>query len=313
MTFIELEPLLIERFGTNEVATSDVVRSIVDMGFDASKFYRDIKNKYSIGRGRIRFVSPTEVVVTETEEQINERLNKTFAALDKVVRATAKGLNRSLIIVGPAGVGKSFGVEKALKETVGDYTVTKGHVSSMGLYKQLYENRFPNSVIVFDDVDVFDNETTLNILKAVCDGNDMRKVSWDSKASIVDNDGQEVPKSFVFEGSVIFITNKDIGSIVEKDVKLSQHINAMLSRSLFVDIGIKTVQDYLVRIRQVISTGMLDKTLEYSDQQTLMFYLSENASKMHELSLRMVNKLASLMQIDPENWKDLAKTFCQKA
>jgi hypothetical protein len=53
-----------------------------------------------------------------------------------------------------AGLGKSFTVE-AVKEHGDKINAVhiKGYVRPTGLYKTLYENRFKNSVIVFDDTD----------------------------------------------------------------------------------------------------------------------------------------------------------------
>ena len=48
--------------------------------------------------------------------------------------------------------------------------------------------------------------------------------------------------------------------MIEKGHKLAPHLLAMMSRSHYVDLSMKTKRDYMVRIRQVINQGLLSKT-----------------------------------------------------
>ena len=79
----------------------------------------------------------------ETDEETIERLRERFEMLEDMTRATKKGDVRAMIVSGPPGVGKSFGVEKVLGKhdliaTLGDkppkYQVVKGAMSAIGLY-----------------------------------------------------------------------------------------------------------------------------------------------------------------------------------
>ena len=81
----------------------------------------------------------------ETDEEIIDRLRKRFDILDDMTRAVKHGDVRAMIVTGPPGVGKSFGVEKVLSKhdvfaTVADdkklkkYDVVKGAMSALGLY-----------------------------------------------------------------------------------------------------------------------------------------------------------------------------------
>ena len=49
-----------------------------------------------------------------SDEAIIERLRQRFQILDDMTRAVKKGDVRAMIVTGPPGVGKSFGVEKVL-------------------------------------------------------------------------------------------------------------------------------------------------------------------------------------------------------
>ncbi len=53
--------------------------------------------------------APAEVV-TETDEQAMDRIKERFAVLDEMSKACINGDIRAMIVTGPPGVGKSFGV-----------------------------------------------------------------------------------------------------------------------------------------------------------------------------------------------------------
>ena len=92
----------------------------------------------------------------ETDAQIEQRIADRFEILDVLTEACVVGNSRAMIVSGPAGLGKSYTVEKRLtdwdpSETC--HTIVKGYVRATGLVKLLYQFRHPNNVIVFDDAD----------------------------------------------------------------------------------------------------------------------------------------------------------------
>ncbi len=52
---------------------------------------------------------------SETDDEAMERIANTFLMLDKITDSVARGIIRGLVVSGPPGVGKSFGVEKQLE------------------------------------------------------------------------------------------------------------------------------------------------------------------------------------------------------
>ena len=107
-------------------------------------------------------VNKIDKVLTETDEEIMERLGQRFEILEDMTRAVKKGDVKSMIVTGPPGVGKSFGVEKVLSrhdvfaDVANDsklkkYEVVKGAMSAIGLYSKLYEYSDAKSILVFDD------------------------------------------------------------------------------------------------------------------------------------------------------------------
>ena len=129
-----------------------------------------------------------------------------------------------------------------------------------------------------------------------------------------DEEGERMPRNFEFEGSIIFITNYDFDDMIARGSKLAPHFEALVSRSHYLDLGMKTADDYIVRIKQVVRDHGMLKSLGFSEAQEneIIDYVVEHKNRLRELSLRMVLKLANLFDINPNNWKTLAKATCLK-
>lgn len=256
-------------------------------------------------------------VRSETVAEIESKLADRFEALEIMSEATGKGINRSLIVSGPAGLGKSFTVEAKLAELEQkghSVTYIKGYVRPLALYKLLYETRHPNSVLVFDDSDsVFYDDVSMNLLKGACDSTERRVLHWLSRSldKEEDDEGESIPEKFEFQGSIIFITNYDFDAMIESGNKLAPHFQALVSRSHYLDLAMKTKMDYIVRIRQVVRGGMLrDRGFNAAEQTMILEFIENNMERLRELSLRMVVKISGLYKMDKSNWQKLAKQTC---
>lgn len=248
----------------------------------------------------------------ETDEQVIKRIRERFSILSEMTKAVKQGKIRAMIVSGPPGVGKSFGVEEVLNrykliESLGGerrYEVIKGAMSPIGLYCKLYKTRYPGSVIVFDDCDsIFQDELSLNILKAALDSKPVRTINWNTDSYKLRN--EQVPDSFEFEASAVFITNMKFGNVKGK---LKEHLQALESRCHYMDLTIDTDREKMLRIRQVVMDGMLDKySLSDEVKDQVVNFVDENKSKLRELSLRTVLKVADLAVAFPERWKAYAE------
>lgn len=260
-------------------------------------------------------VEPAKV---ETDQEVYERLKERYSAMKLCVKAAGEGKSRSVIVSGPAGVGKSYGVHEVLDSMAESdpnisFNFVSGYTRPLGLYKLLYENRLPGQVLVLDDIDsCFGDEIALNILKKACDMSKSRRISWLSQIQLTDEDGDEIPKTFDYEGTIIFITNIDFDAQVASGNKLAPHFQALISRSLYVDLAIKSNREYLIRIKQVVRDNAMlsEEGFTEAEQETILSYIEKNATMLRELSLRMVSKLASIYRIDPNNWEKLASVSC---
>jgi hypothetical protein len=253
-------------------------------------------------------------VRAESDGEIDARLRERFDILNILTQAALFGDARSVIISGPAGLGKSFSVEKELgvwdPEQV-NHTFVKGFVRPTGLYKMLYDHRERGKVLVFDDADaIFFDDVSLNLLKGVCDTTNIRKVSWLAETNMETDEGEKVPRSFVFEGTIVFITNLDFDDMIDRGHRLAPHMQALVSRSHYIDLTMKTKRDYMVRIRQVVADGMLiDQGLSVEQESAVMDYIGEKQNVLRELSLRMVVKIGNLVKTG-KDWKKIANVTC---
>jgi hypothetical protein len=259
--------------------------------------------------------------LTETDAEIKDRMRQRFDIADEMTRAVKKGDIRAMIMTGPPGVGKSFGVETVLAKhdmfadiandsKLKKYEVVKGAMSAIGLYKKLYEFSDKKSILVFDDCDsVLLDDLSLNILKAALDSGKKRMICWNTDSRLLRSEG--VPNSFEFKGGAIFITNIKFENVKSK--KLQDHLAALESRCHYLDLTIDTEREKILRIEQIVEDGMLkDYEFEQYTVDEILDFIKDNKKKLRELSLRMVLKLADLKKSMPGNWRAVAEVTCMR-
>ena len=263
-----------------------------------------------------------EPKVAESDEQAIERIRERFDILEEMTEGAVDGSVRAMIVVGPPGVGKSFGVEKVLDKSamfdkIGGtrirYEIVKGAMSAIGLYCKLYNYSDAGNVLVFDDCDsVLMDELSLNILKAALDSSKKRTICWNTDSRMLRQEG--VPDKFEFKGSAIFITNIKFENV--RSAKLKDHLGALESRCHYLDLTLDTTRDKMLRIKQIMMDGMLDAyEFEEGAKQELYEYVDANKDKLRELSLRTVIKIADLKKMvgpNTDKWKRLAETTVMK-
>ena len=261
-----------------------------------------------------------EAVARETDEEILERLGLRFQILHDMTLAVKTGDVRAMIVSGPPGVGKSYGVEAVLQkadlfntlaERKPKFEVVKGAMSSIGLYAKLYEFSGEGNVVVFDDCDdILMEEQSLNTLKGALDSSERRFISWNTDSRILRSEG--IPDRFEFKGAAIFITNIKFEHVRSK--KLRGHLDALESRCHYIDLQMDTNREKLLRIRQVVSENAMLARYEFEPvvQEELIEYVEKNQDRLRELSLRMVLKLADLRKKFPLTWTSMAAGTCMR-
>jgi hypothetical protein len=280
---------------------------------------RNIRVKCDQGAFTLVKEGKASKVAEETDEQIIERTRKRFDILEDMTQAVKEGTVRAMIVTGPPGVGKSFGVDKVLhKEDLFNlmgqrkpkYEVVKGAMSAIGLYCKLYEYADKGNVVVFDDCDsVLLDDLSLNILKAALDSSTKRMIHWNTDSSKLRNEG--VPGSFEFKAGAIFITNIKFDHVKSK--KLQDHLAALESRCHYIDLQMDTEREKVLRIKQIVKDGMLESyEFKNGEQDEVIDFIDDQKKKLRELSLRTVLKIADLRKSFPKNWKEMAEVTVMK-
>jgi len=278
----------------------------------------EVNNAIEFKTKEVKTIAPKE-----SDDEAMNRIATRFAVLEEMSKAAINGDIRAMIVSGPPGVGKSYGVETQLeKASLFDklagkrvrYEVIKGAMTALGLYAQLYKFSDRKNVLVFDDCDsVFADDLSLNILKAALDSGKRRRICWNSDSSLLRREG--IPDSFDFNGTAIFITNLKFENVKSK--KLQDHLEALQSRCHFLDLTIDSERDKMLRIKQVHrdADGGLFKEYDFENNEGEMIidFMFENQSRLRELSMRMCLKIADLVKISPSNWKALTTSTCMKS
>jgi hypothetical protein len=128
--------------------------------------------------------------------------NDTVTKAEHYIKMVALGALNGCILVGPPGMGKTHMVTHILKDMDKEFELYGGHISLAGVYEFMYENK--DKLIFFDDVSqVINKPEIMEMLKQALNTNGSRKLNYRSKGVL----SGEVPKSFDFEGQVIFAFN----------------------------------------------------------------------------------------------------------
>lgn len=252
--------------------------------------------------------------IEETDEEIEARINMRFQVMDTMVAAAIQGNCRSLIVYGPAGCGKSSSILREIQNIPAErVTILSGQVTPTGLFRALWKNRFANHVLVLDDADsVFDKETSMNILKKACDSTDDRYISWESNKNQIDEDGEEIPYTFEFCGSVVFLTNKNLRELGEKENAMAPHFKALQSRSHYIDLSINSVREKMIRMKWVVRNTSMLEDIDQRTRDEVMQFVEMNQSKMSDLSLRTIKIIANTTISHPDNWRMIVSVTCMK-
>jgi len=143
---------------------------------------------------------------------------------------------------------------------------------------------------VFDDCDaVLKDPVALNLLKGALDSYGKRIISWN--ADMKDDD---LPRSFNFEGRVIFISNMDQDRIDQ----------AIRSRSMMIDLSM-TLDQKIDRMEFIAKSDEFLPEYDAKIKSDALALIREVKSEAKEISLRTLIAV-SKVRASNKDWKDLA-------
>ena len=252
--------------------------------------------------------------VAQNDATLNDKvkyLEETMEDIYQISRRVGAGAFNSLFISGRAGTGKTYNVERALKDEGltedEDYVLVSGAASVIMMYKKFYQYR--NGTLVFDDCDaVFRDENGRNLMKAALDTKAIRKISYLKKTKAVydpkDVTPEEefnlleagvVPNSFEFAGRVIFISN------LQKDK--ADPDGAIRSRSILIDVN---PDDSTLMERMKKLLPHLEPTdMAIKDKEEIYEFMKQ----AKDVSMRTFVKAAGFKMAGLPNWKRMAERY----
>ena len=236
-------------------------------------------------------------------------INVRFEFVEKLVNMVAAGVQPSAVITGEGGLGKTFTVTKTLESAgfkdisdladfqVGSiintrkcFTMVKGYSTAKGLYRTLFENN--KSIIVFDDCDaVLKDPVALNLLKGALDSYGKRIISWN--ADMRDDD---LPRSFNFEGRVIFISNMTQDSIDQ----------AIRSRSMLIDLSM-TADQKIDRMEHIAKSDSFLPEYDANIKADALKLIRELKDVAKEINLRTLISVSKVRAANPKDYREMCE------
>lgn len=271
-------------------------------------------------------LTPANGSEEETDTQRLARISLRFDAMERLALRAVAGEVKSLIISGPPGLGKSYTLEMALKQSKrkridfelteydeenGPYDATQwydritGGCTATGLYHAFWNMR-DGGLVVIDDCDsVFEDTEALNLIKLATDSGKERQLSWRKRASWLDQ--YAIPRSFEFKGCVVFLTNIDFEIEIQRHNKATEHFKALIDRADYLCLTLRTQRDFLIRIHAVSDgpSGMLQRICGLTAEQakTVLDFIEQHVNRFYNLSLRLVNDIADKILHNPTSWQ----------
>jgi hypothetical protein len=272
---------------------------------------------------------PAAAAPTESDDEIRARISQRFAIYAALTAAVAHGEFSSLVVSGAPGIGKTYTATQVLRSISHDVAMAgdpnnilrdgsiveeiSGKTSAIGMFQTLYYNRQPGRVVLFDDCDsVFDDADGLNVLKAALSDNKTRRVSWNTESRVLKD--ADIPRTFDFEGSVIFITNIDWTNLRPNDSR-RPHLEAVMNRAMYVDLTIHDARSKLIHIETIARgpNGMLQKygLTEAAADQVWNFFVENYAhfNRRGNATLRTIKKICVLyrsQRFGGTDWRQMA-------
>ena len=270
------------------------------------------------GAALLKAQAPGNVLPTmidrRTDQEIIRDITERFDFYHSIVKGMVGGDGfPAVIISGTPGIGKSYTAEIELErgqEVNGTrwIHVKGGAISPINLYKLAYRYQNPGDVIVFDDVDaLFKDENSLNILKAMADTSVARKITWFTNSP--DLKKEEIDNEFIYRGILLALTNKNFQTHVDSGSAGAEHMGALMSRSIYLDLALHSVRATALWVKHLVNRNkiLVQIGLTESQQGEVLEWVLSNQDKLREISIRSALKAGRFAKQYPSNWRRKAE------
>jgi len=276
------------------------------------------KTRVAINASDFEIVGAPKADSEMSDKEISTEINDRFEVMEILTNGVIDRSIKSMIVSGAAGIGKTFTIDKMMLDAeksgkISKFSMIGGSCTAVGLYLQLWNHQNAGNVLVLDDLDsIFDDQEALNLLKGALDTGRTRNISWLGAGKFLENEGAD--STFEFNGTVIFITNHNFDARIAKGGKMAVHYEALISRCMYLDLGIHSMREVIIRIKQVIGKTDMMKKLGMSEAQTtqMMDWMMDNKDSLRKVDLRTMIKLSQAMKCG-RGWQKIAKAaLCRR-
>ena len=182
-----------------------------------------------------------------------------FELMKQMIDGIISGGLNSIGIFGPAGVGKTYIVQKYLNDKRMDYFTATGAIKDVrALVQILYEHK-DNEIVVFDDLNI-SNKSFREVILAALDDKEDRVISYFDTKAMNAPKTKKIPEQFEFTSGVIYISNnpKIDPAIKSRTLTLELDLNPEEKMSLIYD----SLKEIAPAIPQAIKEEVFEFMLE---------------------------------------------------
>lgn len=237
----------------------------------------------------------------EFEKSLNKIKFQTTDTLERAFKITKSLINTlvksteifGLILMGGAGIGKSFTTLKVFKDLKmkkgDDYEILSAYTTPLELYQFLYENKDGKIIVLDDTMGFFDNKINIGIVLSSLWGEGKRIVHYHSSSGKL-----KVPKSFIFNSKIVWCVNS-----------LPKGLEAVKSRCFFQELNFS----YKEKIKLFYEIAKIKKIpFEIVD------FIKSNSDELTEdLDFRLLFKVYDISKHNKEDWKDITGRLLGKS
>jgi len=231
----------------------------------------------------------------DTIKSSSVNLDKYFFTLKHYAKMVAKKHLNGMLVLSPAGYGKTHSTIQAFKESKEEFVFCAGYTTPLQFYTYLFENKDKN--IIFDDVSgLLRNQVCVDILKsALYSPKDKRIVQYKTSS-----DKLEAPSSFIFNGTITILANQ---------IKENNDLKAVADRVLFLEL--KFTYKEIIEMLYELSKLPYKELVEYERELIVTWIKDNTTNATKNLNLRLLNKIYEMYRYDKNNWTKLAKKIIQ--
>jgi hypothetical protein len=139
-------------------------------------------------------------------------------------------------------------------------------------------------------------------------------VSWLKDSATLRQD--DVPQTYDFHGSFIFISNLDFQKYVDMGGnKYVAHFEALMSRSLYLDLRLHDRQAVSLWIEHIATSGKLfvREGVKAEVGEKILSFIKKHRDDLRELSLRTAMKLCALAKSHPNDWERMGRILLTRS